>query len=142
MIGLAFLPAWTNRARLLSMASGVAALFAMAGHADAQTCAADCDELTPQCVELLAGIAPAAGPTSPMSNGSHAAGDHGNSHARPQGNGGDAGNGTGGGDDNGDGGGDDHGNGGGDQGNGGGGDQGNGGEGGQSDGGGGIRRGT
>src|SRR6185312_17350148 len=117
MIRLAFSPAWTNRARLLSMA-GVAALFAMSGHAYAQTSAADCDELTPQCAELLAGIAPAAGPTSPASNDSPAADDHGNNNAGPQGNGGHSGNGTGGGsdggDDHGDGGGDDHGNGGGD----------------------------
>src|SRR5882672_9659921 len=131
MIRLGFSPARSTRTRLLSMA-GVAALFALSGHSQAQASAA-CTQLTPaelsaayasgQCLELLAGIAPAAGPAAPDSADSRS--DHGNNGDGHQ-TSGDPGNGNG----NGSGGG--QGNGGGqggdgDQGNGDGGDQGNGG---------------
>src|SRR5882672_11277864 len=101
MIRLGFSPARSTRTRLLSMA-GVAALFALSAHSQAQ--AATCAQLTPtelnaafasgQCLELLAGIAPAAGPAAPDSADSRS--DHGNNGDGHQ-TSGDPGNGSGGG---------------------------------------------
>jgi hypothetical protein len=105
MIRLLALARWSTRARLLSMA-GVSALFALSGHAQAQTC----EKMTPaqlnaafengQCLELLAAMAPAAGPTDPAAGGSYPVNDLGSDDAHQgdpshHGNSGDQGNGGG-----------------------------------------------
>jgi hypothetical protein len=96
---------WSTRARLLSMA-GVSALFALSGQAQAQTC----EKMTPaqlsaafengQCLELLAAMAPAAGPIDPAAGGSYPVNDLGSDDAHQgdpshHGNSGDQGNGGG-----------------------------------------------
>jgi len=143
MIRLVFSPEWSSRVRLLSMASA-AVLLALSGHAQAQDpvpACKDLKELTPECVELLNAIAPAAGPVSVADASYPVSDNHGNDDASGggqgnQGNGGQGNQGNGGQGNQGSGGQGNQGNGGqGNQGNSGQGNQGNGGQGNQGNGG-------